>query len=75
MPSLARLTTALSKMMTIWHEGMIYYRPFLLQMMSQSTEVKEDARFMELMSSAMVSHVLLMVTVTAVVVVTSYRSL
>ena len=44
-------------------------------MMSQSTEVKEDARFMELMSSAMVSHVPLMVTVTAGVADTSYRSL
>ena len=54
---------------------MIYYRPFLLQMMSQSTEVKEDARFMELMSSAMVSHVPLTVTVTAGVADTSYRSL
>ena len=74
-PSPERSTTALSKMMIIWHDGMTYCQPFLLLMMSQSTEVKADARFMVLMSSAMVSHVLLMVTVTAVVAGTSYRSL
>ena len=44
---------------------MTYCQPFLLLMMSQSTEVKADARFMVLMSSAMVNHVPLTVTVTA----------
>ena len=43
-------------------------------MMSQSTEVKVDARFMELMSSAMVSHVQLTVIVTADAADTSFHS-
>lgn len=62
-------------MMIIWREGMIYCRQFLLLMMSQSTEVKVDARFMELMSNAMVNHALLTGTVTAGAADTSYRSL
>ena len=43
-------------------------------MISQSTEAKMDARFMELMINAMVSHVPMTLTVTAGVVDTSFRS-
>ena len=43
-------------------------------MMSQSTEVKVDVRFMELMSNVMVSHVPLTVTVTADAADTSFHS-
>ena len=73
-PSPARSTTALSKMMTTWHDGMTYCQPFLQLMMSQSTEVKVDARFMELMSSAMVSLAPLTAIVTAGAADTSFHS-
>ena len=43
-------------------------------MISLFTGVKVDARFMELMISAMVSHVLMTATVTAGAADTSFRS-
>ena len=43
-------------------------------MISQSTEAKMDARFMELMINAMVSHVPMTLTVTAGAADTSFRS-
>ena len=53
---------------------MTYCQPFLQLMMYQSTEVKADARFMELMSSAMVSLAPLTVTVTVGAADTSFHS-
>ena len=53
---------------------MIYCRPFQQLMISQSTEAKMDARFMELMINAMVSHVPMTLTVIAGAADTSFRS-